>query len=316
MNETIFTILNNHEFEDEKVAMSKDKMIATIKEEFANADEVLAKAFELVQNNVNPLKMENGIIYFPIIPIRKDKGLHIRKHTICQVPYVHSHTFYELIYVSSGKCEQLINGTKTTMVQQDLCILSPKTKHAIMQSSKKDIILKIVIPKDVFNSINNNILQNEQYLLLHNVGIEAEYLLFKVLKESFICDKFYNDTIKNYLSLLFIELARSRNIDNNIFLEKITHFIDSNIATVTLDKLASDLGYNKTYLSRIIKQKTNQTFSELLVHMRMQKASQMILDNICIDDISCEIGYQTTSGFYKQFNKYYGMSPIEYKKLL
>ena len=315
MNETITTILNNHEMEDEVVAKSREKLIETIKYEFANADEVLAKAFELVGQNINPLKTEDGVIRFPIIPIRKDEGLHVRKHTTSQIPYIHSHTFYELIFVNKGNCIQLIDDKKVIMNQGDLCILSPHIKHAIMPSTEKDVVIKIVIPIDVFNHINVNEHFDEPITMMRNVSIETEYLLFKILKESFVCDDFIDVTIENYLALLFVELVRSKNIDS-IFLEKITQYIYANIENATLDNLAKSLGYNKSYLSRIINQKTNKSFSDLLTEIRMQKAGQMIFDNIRIDDIAQAVGYKNTSGFYKQFNKYYGMTPNEFKQLL
>ena len=315
MNQTIFTILNNHEMEDEQVAKSREKLIATIKYEFANADEVLAKAFELVGQNINPLKMEDGVIRFPIIPARRDEGLHVRKHTTSQIPYIHSHTFYELIFVNKGKCIQLIDDKKVILNQGDLCILSPQIMHAIMPSTENDVIIKIVIPIDVFNYINGNAHFDEPITMIRNVSTETEYLLFKILKESFASDDYVNVTIENYLALLFVELVRSKNIDS-IFLEKITQYIYANMEDATLDNLAKSLGYNKSYLSRIINQKTNKSFSELLTEIRMQKASQMIFDNIRIDDIAQAVGYKNTSGFYKQFNKYYGMTPNEFKQLL
>lgn len=315
MNETIITILNNHEMEDEQVAKSREKLIATIKYEFANADEVLAKAFELVGQNINPLKTEDGVIRFPIIPIRKDEGLHVRKHTTSQIPYIHSHTFYELIFVNKGNCIQLIDDKKVIMNQGDLCILSPQIKHAIMPSTEKDVIIKIVIPVDVYNHINAKVHFDDPITIINNVSTETEYLLFKILKESFARDDYIDVTIENYLALLFVELVRSKNIDS-IFLEKITQYIYANMEDATLDHLAKSLGYNKSYLSRIINQKTNKSFSELLTEIRMQKASQMIFDNIRIDDIAQAVGYKNTSGFYKQFNKYYGMTPIELKQLV
>ncbi|MGN0765952.1 MAG: helix-turn-helix domain-containing protein [Christensenellales bacterium] len=301
--------------EDEQVAKSREKLIATIKYEFANADEVLAKVFELVGQNINPLKMEDGVIRFPIIPIRRDEGLHVRKHTMSQIPYIHSHTFYELIFVNKGKCIQLIDDKKVILNQGDLCILSPQIKHAIMPSTEKDVIIKIVIPVDIFNHINTNVHFDEPITIINNVSTETEYLLFKILKESFARDDFIDVTIQNYLALLFVELVRSKNIDS-IFLEKITQYIYANMENATLDNLAKSLGYNKSYLSRIINQKTNKSFSELLTEIRMQRASQMIFDNIRIDDIAQAVGYKNTSGFYKQFNKYYGMTPNEFKQLL
>lgn len=301
--------------EDEQVAKSREKLIATIKYEFANADEVLAKAFELVGQNINPLKMEDGIIRFPIIPVRRDEGLHIRKHTMSQIPYIHSHTFYELIFVNKGKCIQLIDDKKIILNQGDLCILSPQIKHAIMPSTEKDVIIKIVIPVDIYNHINANVHFDEPITIINNVSTETEYLLFKILKESFASDDYVNATIENYLALLFVELVRSKNIDS-IFLEKITQYIYANMEDATLDNLAKSLGYNKSYLSRIINQKTNKSFSELLTEIRMQKASQMMFDNIRIDDIAQAVGYKNTSGFYKQFNKYYGMTPNKFKQLL
>ena len=43
-------------------------------------------------------------------PVRVSSGVSIRKHTLCQIPYYHTHDFYELIYVYQGNAGQYLPG--------------------------------------------------------------------------------------------------------------------------------------------------------------------------------------------------------------
>lgn len=45
-------------------------------------------------------------------PVRVSSEISIRKHTLCQIPYYHTHDFYELVYVYRGKGGQYLAGER------------------------------------------------------------------------------------------------------------------------------------------------------------------------------------------------------------
>ena len=80
--------------------------------------------------------------------VRISAEFSIRKHSVCLVPYYHSHDFYEMIYVWQGQCTQNPAGETEdlNLSAGNLCILTPGMAHAILPCSETDVILKIIIP--------------------------------------------------------------------------------------------------------------------------------------------------------------------------
>ncbi|MGO3608498.1 MAG: helix-turn-helix domain-containing protein, partial [Enterococcus sp.] len=91
--------------------------------------------------------------------------------------------------------------------------------------------------------------------------------------------------------------------------------IEKDYANLSLESAAQQLGYNKNYLSNIIKKKTNETFSELLTKQRMKQA-KFLIDNsaLPISSIIEMIGLKNRSHFYKQFKDTYHELPNSFRE--
>ncbi|WP_135554235.1 helix-turn-helix domain-containing protein [Paenibacillus cymbidii] len=84
---------------------------------------------------------------------------------------------------------------------------------------------------------------------------------------------------------------------------------------ISLAVVADRLGLNPSYLSRIFKENTGETFSDYLTRLRMEKSKRLLLDsNDKIKEISQQVGYYKTSYFIKLFKTYCGVSPGEFRK--
>ena len=97
--------------------------------------------------------------------MRVSSGVSIRKHTLCQIPYYHTHDFYELIYVYQGNAGQYLPGEKTAfkMSAGDICLLTPGKIHAMLPSEEDDIILKMILPRQLMRQILEELRSEEQY---------------------------------------------------------------------------------------------------------------------------------------------------------
>lgn len=88
-----------------------------------------------------------------------------------------------------------------------------------------------------------------------------------------------------------------------------THYRDGSLAD-----LSESLYLNASYLSQLIKQKTNMTFSDHIVEKRMKQSAIFLQDpNIKIYHISSMVGYINSNNFTRAFRAYYGMTPTEYR---
>ena len=71
---------------------------------------------------------------------------------------------------------------------------------------------------------------------------------------------------------------------------------------------------NSSYLSRLFKNETGQTFSSYLMEFRMRKAKELLeSDWLKISDVAMQSGYNDVSRFIQYFKKSYGMTPEEYR---
>ncbi len=110
------------------------------------------------------------------------------------------------------------------------------------------------------------------------------------------------------------EDADAKNRDKEI-VDKSMRFIDNNFADPSfgLDFLASAVGLNSAYLSRLIKKQIGINFTSLLTRKRLTKAVLLIDEGEdLVSRISYEVGFSDPYYFSKVFKKTYGMTPRDY----
>ena len=112
------------------------------------------------------------------------------------------------------------------------------------------------------------------------------------------------------------ELCRKKEIADAETLELLERYFSLNLKTTSLSDFAESLGYSSGYVGRMIKEKTGNSFSELLSRYRIESAKKMLeTTDLSVENISLEVGYLNPSGFYKQFCALYGMTPKEYRNM-
>lgn len=84
---------------------------------------------------------------------------------------------------------------------------------------------------------------------------------------------------------------------------------------LTLDDIAKEMHYSKSYIRQLFHKKTNHTIAHYLTTLKMKRAKELLLDeNISISQIAFEIGYDDANYFSNVFRKEVGMSPTMYRK--
>lgn len=85
---------------------------------------------------------------------------------------------------------------------------------------------------------------------------------------------------------------------------------------ISIDQMASTLGYHRAHLSKAFKQKTGISPKQYLMKVRMDKAKELLGGALTIDQISSSVGFNDALYFSRQFHKWSGMSPSEYRHLI
>lgn len=105
--------------------------------------------------------------------------------------------------------------------------------------------------------------------------------------------------------------------NTSVYVQQAKNYIERNYdKTVTLEKMASELHINPTYLSIVFKNETNINYSKYLTMVRMEKAKELLKDcSKNLTQVANAVGYDRTSYFSKLFKKYTGLKPNEYQRL-
>lgn len=97
--------------------------------------------------------------------------------------------------------------------------------------------------------------------------------------------------------------------------EKVKAFVAGNLdKNVTCEDIAGQVYLNPIYLTRIFKRETGLSVSEYLIREKINLAKNLLQKTSQpVSTIASQIGYNNFSHFSRIFNKYVGMSPLEYR---
>lgn len=127
------------------------------------------------------------------------------------------------------------------------------------------------------------------------------------------------DRIDTALDIL-CEIAEPREIADraNSYVEEAVLYIEQNyMKDISLELVAGRLGISSFYLSRLLTQQLDESFTEILTDTRIDHAIELIRrENFMVKDIGRRVGYLSDTYFYKVFKKNTGMTVGEMRQLL
>lgn len=89
-------------------------------------------------------------------------------------------------------------------------------------------------------------------------------------------------------------------------------------AQLTREKMADRLGTNRTYLVKVIKEKTNMNYLQFVNSYRINEAIKILSDkdkiNYPLKQIWSDLGFNSPSTFFKLFQQTVGITPSTYRK--
>ncbi|MBP1996024.1 AraC family transcriptional regulator [Paenibacillus eucommiae] len=105
--------------------------------------------------------------------------------------------------------------------------------------------------------------------------------------------------------------------ESSKLIEQAVHYLSTQYAEpITIEMMAESLGYNRAYLSRLFKQHTQVTPVTFLLKLRIDKARLLLRERreLTVEQIAASVGFHDPLYFSKQFRRWYGASPTEYRR--
>ena len=162
------------------------------------------------------------------------------------------------------------------------------------------------------------------YLLFHTRDdMDLHYAFVELCSETFDQEAYYNELINAVVTKIFVlllrrymagcELPADQPADSDAAI-RFARYIQDHASEITLTQLAEDFHYSPEHASRLIRQTTGQTFTQLLTSIRLENAKQLLRDtSASILDIAIQVGYEGSDQFIRAFRKNQGMTPNEYR---
>lgn len=163
----------------------------------------------------------------------------------------------------------------------------------------------------VFNRVfyqNNNEKAGEESL--------AEYLLFDFKMDLY---QFHDlEEVRQYVNMILKEVCRKNTDEENTsVIENLLEYLERNYSyDISLADLAERKYFvSPSYLRRLFKAYTGQSFMKYLINLRMEKAKDFLENSSMeIRDIAICTGFNDPSHFTQTFRRFFGVSPKEYRK--
>lgn len=301
---------------------------------------------DAIQIMVDAIHVTEGAGRFVITEdkaIPDDKDVFIIKH----LPYVddglHGHNYFEINYLYSGSCVQLFENERRTLYAGDMCIISPYAQHNIildsscfalgilMRKSTFDrIFWELLTQKDLLSAFFRHSLyevEQSNYLFLQTDNrTEIQYLLQNIVLETHLSDSYANHNAINLMNVLFGKILRSYSktiqfydmkprLHHELEFSMLLQYVQQNYQTVTLQGLAQQFHFSEAHLSRRFKQNIGKGFSALIQEFKLNRAAESLRNTTMkVSEISEMVGYDSVDHFSRSFKKYFGASPLAYRK--
>lgn len=258
---------------------------------------------------------------------------------------LHTHEYIELAYIVDGKFKQRIMGKNIVFNEGEFCLIDKNCLHQDYLEEQNAIVLFFGIGNEIFEEImgehiaaekiiaflqsallkQKNLQQYLHFKPQYDVSEEMQQYLYHILEELLCHDNASSYICRGLLMRVFkllsvgYEFSLSKELKkemNWILFESVTDYMKEHFADITIKDLVEKFHFQEDYFNRLIKSKTDRTYSAYLQELRLTEAKRLLITSkFSIDRIAESIGYKNKGYFYKIFVKRYGRTPAEIRKL-
>lgn len=252
---------------------------------------------------------------------------------------IHFHDDMEVVFVLEGSVI-LRNGYYTyTLKQGDIFILNDREMHSFVSNGEKNMVMMLQLDLSYFSKYYDNLRNNffvtdmdddndESLEILRTI---LARIMMEILQKGHGFEHKVIESTHNLIACLMSDFQyfvmedgkfvnEAKNKGNKILagrLNRITDYMYDNYSRkLTLNEIANREHLSIYYLSHVIKEATGLSFQELLSFIRVEESEKLLLGtNKKIGAIAEETGFSAVRYYIKHFETWYGMHPMEYRKM-
>lgn len=252
---------------------------------------------------------------------------------------LHSHIFYEILFVSEGTADYLV-GTQCFRVHTgDIVLLPPGINHSpLNRIQNKEVYRRYTVWIDPaffqeiceqYSDIGKTLLKfrDEHCYLLRSSesGIHSLSASFEKMKlELEQCRPGYDLAIVAGALTVLPQICRTYypssdmgfvHSDDKLFDNMLCYVEEHFEEKLTLEQIALHFHVSASTVSHSFRQNIDSSFYQFVLRRRLLEAKKMLLGGLPLRQISDDCGFSDYSSFYRLFKKEYGLAPSEYLTL-
>ncbi len=247
--------------------------------------------------------------------------------------------YVEVNIVISGVGVHNVSGQSIPCSTGDICILSQGISHFYTECDSLSVRRLLFSPKEYFSG---ECAQVGSMQFCHGVFCEGSYIccatldritfhkidsLFSDIEcEKNNIDASTHEMVSAYLTLILITVSRYMNgalksgtdlpCNERELVRSVTRIVDEEFSSpsLTLEAVSGELFVSPSHLSRVFKSYKGKSFSDYLRELRLNHACLLLKkSDMTVEAIVDACGLRDIPNFYRTFNTYKGMTPVQYR---
>lgn len=230
----------------------------------------------------------------------------------------HFHRCIEMLYITSGKAEGVVDGTRFFAEKDDIVFARRCAVHSYFaRPHYHDIVLivkeayaddfapvleKATLPPLMADKKFNRTLLADFLRLYRLQGKDQQFLIKKGL-----VDVIFGNLLSHYPRQ---NIAPSTNLSTIV---SVLGYIDKHFEEpITLDTIAAEFGYNKYYFSRLFNTYIGDSLNGYINMVRVNNViARAKKSDDSLADIIFDCGFDSMTTFYRNYSRFYDRPPTE-----
>lgn len=249
---------------------------------------------------------------------------------------MHTHAFAELFCCIDGCTRINIDHTITELHPGEFLLIPAHIPHICVSQPHETVFSAIGIklsqskrkqpPSKIRNLLSPFLGSHHPFILKHQTDFAGEWISLiqsvnlydKTVASLHLLSRFMLIITQGFEVLSCNPCVEEYHSEQHInLIASIEHIIDSQFMTaIDRQKIAEQLFISTRQLDRICQKRYDMTFRERVIHCRIISAAQILLDtDQTAEVIAHSVGFASKTSFYKEFQKKYGITPLQYRHM-
>lgn len=250
---------------------------------------------------------------------------------------LHRHAFFELVYVINGSATHYLGEECTQLRKGDYFIIDTGSAHCYRDIKDFEIINCLFLPEyidralsdcpSLFSMLSNQVLRfglpfdvRTADRIFHDTDGSVHRLFSAMEKEHTKKNTGYFELLRCYLTQVLVcavrasEEAESNRLRHSATTAAADYLCANFKEPLSLQKLASLVGYTPQYLSQVFQKDTGMSLRTFLQRLRVEEACRLLSQtDMRLSDIAEAVGYSDAKHFSRVFRKHKQLCPREFR---